>query len=249
MRHNIWYNHADSGEGEFPALGGENGKLQLLHNQQGTDNKKQAGRQRTDKAKFKKYAQIPYSKHVTADVVANWIMKQNGVTNVRIERVSGALTDHYDPTQKVLRLSDCVYGSSSIAAIGVAAHECGHAIQDDQNYQPLVLRRKMVPITNIGSKAAFPIILIGMLLGFTGLYKVGVLRFSVVVLFQLVTLPVEFDASKRACLIMASSNRFSADEMHAVKKVLTAAAMTYLATALNAIIQLLRLIFVANRRQ
>ena len=201
------------------------------------------------KAQFKKYAQMPYSKHVTADVVANWIMKQNRVTNVRIEHVSGTLTDHYDPSQKVLRLSDGVYGSNSIAAIGVAAHECGHAIQDNQNYQPLVLRRKLVPITNIGSKAAFPIILIGMLLGFTGLYKIGIVLFSVVVLFQLVTLPVEFDASKRACSIMVSSNRFSNDEITAVKKVLTAAAMTYLASALSAVIQLLRLISMANRRR
>ena len=201
------------------------------------------------KAQFKKYAQMPYSKHVTADVVANWIMKQNGVTNVRIEHVSGTLTDHYDPSQKVLRLSDGVYGSNSIAAIGVAAHECGHAIQDNQNYQPLVLRRKLVPITNIGSKAAFPIILVGMLLGFTGLYKIGIVLFSVVVLFQLVTLPVEFDASKRACSIMVSSNRFSNDEITAVKKVLTAAAMTYLASALSAVIQLLRLISMANRRR
>lgn len=201
------------------------------------------------KAQFKKYAQMPYSKHVTADVVANWIMKQNGVTNVRIEHVSGTLTDHYDPSQKVLRLSDGVYGSNSIAAIGVAAHECGHAIQDNQNYQPLVLRRKLVPITNIGSKAAFPIILIGMLFGFTGLYKIGIVLFSVVVLFQLVTLPVEFDASKRACSIMVSSNRFSNDEITAVKKILTAAAMTYLASALSAVIQLLRLISMANRRR
>lgn len=201
------------------------------------------------KAQFKKYAQMPYSKHVTADVVANWIMKQNGVTNVRIEHVSGTLTDHYDPSQKVLRLSDGVYGSNSIAAIGVAAHECGHAIQDNQNYQPLVLRRKLVPITNIGSKAAFPIILVGMLLGFTGLYKIGIVLFSIVVLFQLVTLPVEFDASKRACSIMASSNRFSTDEITAVKKVLTAAAMTYLASALSAVIQLLRLISMTNRRR
>lgn len=201
------------------------------------------------KAKFKKYEQMSYSKHVTAEVVANWIMKQNGVTNVRIERVSGTLTDHYDPSQKVLRLSDCVYGSNSIAAIGVAAHECGHAIQDSICYQPLELRRKLVPVANIGSKAAFPIILVGMLLGFTGLYKIGIILFSAVVLFQLVTLPVEFDASKRACEIMGGSGRFSSDEMSAVKKILTAAAMTYLASALSAIIQLLRLIAISNRRR
>ena len=201
------------------------------------------------RAKFNKYAQVHYSKHVTAEVVANWILKQNGITDVRIERVAGTLTDHYDPSQKVLRLSDSVFGSDSIAAIGVAAHECGHAIQDNQSYQPLVLRRKLVPIANIGSMAAIPIIIIGMLLGFIGLYRIGIVLFSVVVLFQLVTLPVEFDASKRGCSIMVSSKRFTDNEIIAVKKVLTAAAMTYLASALSSIIQLLRLISMTNRRR
>lgn len=199
-------------------------------------------------ATFKKFAQMAYSKNVTAEVVANWILKQAGITSVRIERISGNLTDHYDPTSKVLRLSDCVYGSMSVAAIGVAAHECGHAIQDNLSYQPLVMRRKLVPVANIGSKVSMPVILLGIFFGATGLLNIGIILFSAVVIFQLVTLPVEFDASKRACSILANSNRFSVTEIDGVKKVLTAAALTYLASALNSILQLLRLIGMARRR-
>lgn len=200
------------------------------------------------KATFKKYSQLRYSKNATAEVVANWILKQNGVTNVRIERIPGSLTDHYDPTQKVLRLSDSVYGSVSMAAIGVAAHECGHAIQDNIAYQPLVTRRKLVPIANIGSTISYPVILLGIIFGATGLLNIGIILFSAVVVFQLVTLPVEFDASKRACAILEGSNRFSPTETEAVKKVLSAAAMTYLASALNSILQLMRLLNIARRR-
>lgn len=199
-------------------------------------------------ATFRKYSQQRYSKNATAEVVANWILKQNGITHVRIERIGGNLTDHYDPTRKVLRLSDSVYGSVSMAAIGVAAHECGHAIQDNIAYQPLVTRRKLVPIANIGSTISYPIILLGIFLGATGLLNIGILLFSAVVVFQLVTLPVEFDASRRACAILENSNRFSVDEIGAVKKVLTAAAMTYLASALNSILQLLRLLNISRRR-
>lgn len=200
------------------------------------------------KATFKKYSQLRYSKNATAEVVANWILKQNGITNVRIERIPGSLTDHYDPTQKVLRLSDSVYGSVSMAAIGVAAHECGHAIQDNITYQPLVTRRKLVPIANIGSTISYPVILLGIIFGATGLLNIGIILFSAVVVFQLVTLPVEFDASKRACAILEGSNRFSPTETEAVKKVLSAAAMTYLASALNSILQLMRLLNIARRR-
>ena len=200
------------------------------------------------KAKFKKYSNFLYSKNVTAEVVANWILKQNGIQGVRIERVAGTLTDHYDPANKVLRLSDPVYGSKSIAAIGVAAHECGHAIQDSVNYKPLVVRRKIVPIASIGSKAAFPIILFGVFLRLTGLLKIGVALFTVVVIFQLVTLPVEFDASTRACSVMEGSGRFSPDELSAIKSVLSAAALTYVATTLNSLIQLFRLLSMTRRR-
>lgn len=200
------------------------------------------------KATFKKYSRLRYSKNVTAEVVANWILKQNGITNVRIERIAGNLTDHYDPTNKVLRLSDSVYGSASMAAIGVAAHECGHAIQDNVAYQPLIVRRKLVPVANIGSNLSYPIILLGILFGATGLIDIGIILFSAVIVFQLVTLPVEFDASKRACAILENSKRFSTNEVDVVKKVLTAAAMTYLASALNSLLQLLRLLNISKRR-
>ena len=199
-------------------------------------------------AKFKKFSQMVYSKHVTAEVVANWILKQAHITNVRIERISGNLTDHYDPQAKVLRLSDSVYGSMSVAAIGVAAHEYGHAIQDSTGYQPLITRRKLVPACNIGSKLSMPIILLGIILGATGLMNVGIILFSLVVVFQLVTLPVEFDASKRACTILETSGRFMPNEMDGVKTVLKAAAMTYIASALNSILQLIRLVLMSRNR-
>jgi len=200
-------------------------------------------------ATFRKYSQLLYSKNATAEVVANWILKQNGITNVRIERVTGSLTDHYDPSQKVLRLSDSVYGSISMAAIGVAAHECGHAIQDNISYAPLATRRKLVPIANIGSTISYPVILIGVFFGITGLLNVGIALFSAVVVFQIVTLPVEFDASKRACNILENSGRFTMSEIDVAKKVLTAAGMTYLASTLNSILQLARLLGMARRRR
>ena len=200
------------------------------------------------KATYNKYSQLRYSKNATAEVVANWILKQNGITYVRIERVPGSLTDHYDPTQKVLRLSDSVYGSVSMAAIGVAAHECGHAIQDHCAYRPMSVRRKLVPLANLGSTISYPVILLGIIFGGTGLFNIGIILFSAVVLFQLVTLPVEFDASRRACAILEGSNRFSITEIDAVKKVLSAAAMTYLASALNSILQLMRLLNNSRRR-
>ena len=181
-------------------------------------------------------------------ITSNWILKQNGITYVRIERVPGSLTDHYDPTQKVLRLSDSVYGSVSMAAIGVAAHECGHAIQDHCAYRPMSVRRKLVPLANLGSTISYPVILLGIIFGVTGLFNIGIRLFSAVVLFQLVTLPVEFDASRRACAILEGSNRFSITEIDAVKKVLSAAAMTYLASALNSILQLMRLLNNSRRR-
>lgn len=199
--------------------------------------------------KFNKYSKIIYSKNVTAEVVANWILKQANIKNVKIERVSGKLTDHYDPQAKTLRLSDAVYGSKSIASIGVAAHECGHAIQDATAYQPMITRGKLAPICNIGSKISMPLILIGIILGLTGLIDIGIILFSLVVVFQLVTLPVEFDASKRACNILDKSGRFLPDEISIVKTVLQAAAITYVAATLNSILQLLRLISMKRGRK
>ena len=201
------------------------------------------------KIKYNKYSQLLYSKNVTSEIVANWILKQSGITNIPIQRVSGVLTDHYDPQAKVLRLSDSVYGSSSMAAIGVAAHECGHAIQDVTGYTPLETRRSLVPVCNLGSRLSMPIIIIGVILGFTSLINIGVILFSLVVVFQLVTLPVEFDASKRACSILETSNRFNTDEISAVKAVLSAAAFTYVASALNSILQLMRFLMMSRRRR
>lgn len=200
------------------------------------------------KATYKKFAQVRYSKNASAEVVANWILKQHGITNVRIERISGNLTDHYDPVSKTLRLSDSVFGSVSVAAIGVAAHECGHAIQDHMAYKPMETRRALVPVANIGAKLSYPIILLGILFSFSSLINVGIILFSAVVIFQLVTLPVEFDASKRACMILETSGRFSQTEMTAIRKVLTAAAITYLAAALNSILQVMRLLNISRRR-
>ena len=201
------------------------------------------------KSTFNRYAKVLCDRSITAESAAAQILRENGITDVRIERIGGSLTDHYDPTKKVLRLSDTVYGSSSAAAIGVAAHECGHAVQDSLGYAPLRIRRSLVPIANFGSQASFPIIIAGYLLGLTGLARIGAYVFFAVVLFQLVTLPVEFDASNRACRILAASGRFSDTELRAVRKVLTAAALTYVASALNAIIQFLRLLLMTNSRR
>lgn len=194
------------------------------------------------KATFKKYAKTWSRENCNAENMAELILSNAGITDVRIERISGELTDHYDPTNKVLRLSDSVYGSSSMASIGVAAHECGHAIQHHEGYAPIKIRSALVPVANIGSTLSIPIILLGIALSFSGMVNFGIILFCAIILFQLVTLPVEFDASNRACRILDASGRFLPDEMGAVKKVLTAAALTYVAALLNSILQLLRLI-------
>ena len=191
---------------------------------------------------FKRYSKTTNSHGMTGAEAAAEILKSQGIIGVRIEKVSGNLTDHYSSTDKVLRLSESVYGSTSVAAVGVAAHECGHAIQDQEEYGPLKLRTVSVPVANIGSKLSWPIIIIGLLLGLTGLAKVGVLLFTFVVLFQLITLPVEFDASKRALAVLSDRNMLSEDELKCTKKVLSAAAMTYVAALFSSILQLLRLI-------
>ena len=191
---------------------------------------------------FKRYSKTTNSRGMTGAEAAAEILKSQGIIGVRIEKVSGNLTDHYSSTDKVLRLSESVYGSTSVAAVGVAAHECGHAIQDQEEYGPLKLRTVSVPVANIGSKLSWPIIIIGLLLGLTGLAKVGVLLFTFVVLFQLITLPVEFDASKRALAVLSDRNMLSEDELKCTKKVLSAAAMTYVAALFSSILQLLRLI-------
>lgn len=191
---------------------------------------------------YKKYGKIRAMSGLTGAQVAERILRANGINDVSIEQIGGNLTDHYDPRKKVLRLSEGVYNSNSVAAIGVAAHECGHAVQHHTGYVPLHLRSVMVPLTNIGSRLAFPCILLGIIISsFRILIPVGIVLFGLTVLFALITLPVEFNASRRAITTLGEQNILYDDEIKGAKKVLTAAAMTYVASAISAILQLLRL--------
>ncbi|MCI9600595.1 MAG: zinc metallopeptidase [Lachnospiraceae bacterium] len=199
---------------------------------------------------YKKYAQVRSASGLTGAEAARRILNGAGIYDVRIEHISGNLTDHYDPRGKVLRLSDTVYGSPSVAAIGVAAHECGHAIQHDQRYAPLQIRSAIVPVANIGTKAAFPIILLGLFFGSSyTLIQVGLLCFACGTLFQLITLPVEFNASARAVDILGNTHMLSDTELGSTKKVLSAAAMTYVAAAAASILSLLRLVLLFGGRR
>jgi Zn-dependent membrane protease YugP len=197
---------------------------------------------------FSKYDKKRNSRHITGAQVAEQILREAGLSNIRIEHISGSLTDHYDPSAKVLRLSDSVYGSTSIAAAGVAAHECGHAIQDKVNYIPMRARNAIVPVVNIGSKLSWPVIIIGLILGATGLTQIGILLFGLVLLFQVVTLPVEFDASGRALRILDERGILGHEEMRGARKVLGAAAMTYVTATVSTLLQLLRLVILFGNR-
>lgn len=202
---------------------------------------------------FNKYSRVPSRIGMTGAEAARRIMELNGIYDVSIERVAGNLTDHYDPSKKVLRLSDNVYSSSSIAAIGVAAHETGHAIQHARGYAPLSLRSIMVPAVNFGSRLFLPLILLGLLFSFSSamgnsLITLGIILFGITVLFTLVTLPVEFNASKRAIACLTESRILYDDEVDGAKKVLSAAAMTYVASAAVAIAQFLRLLVLFGGR-
>lgn len=203
------------------------------------------------KSTFNKYSNVRNSRGVTAAEAARKILDENGLYNVQIERISGELTDHYDPRTNVIRLSDSVYDSTSVAAVGVAAHESGHAIQHSVGYIPIKIRNLILPVAQIGSHAAVPLVLIGMLffrsLGF--LIDIGIIVYLAVVLFQLVTLPVEFNASRRALRILEGSYILENDENRMAKKVLTAAAMTYVAALFSALTTLLRLILISNNRR
>lgn len=206
----------------------------------------------TVKSTYNKYSRVYSYSGLTGAQAAAQILRQAGIYDVRIEHVSGNLTDHYDPKARVLRLSDSVYGSNSVAAIGVAAHECGHAIQDQEDYVPLRFRSAFVPVANLGTQVAFPILLLGVFLGSSHfLIQVGLLCFFFGVLFQLITLPVEFNASSRAVRILRETGMMSDDELSKTKKVLSAAAMTYVAAAAASILSMLRLIilFGGNRRR
>lgn len=190
------------------------------------------------KSTFNRFKQYGLASGKTAAMIAREILDRAGLSFVRVEQVSGNLTDHYDPSSKVLRLSDEVYSSSSIAAVGVAAHEAGHAIQDAQNYGLLRLRNSLVPGLNLTSWAAFPLIIIGFIFHSTFMIHLGIIFFSGVVFFQLITLPVEFDASSRALRIL-KAGYFNHQEYLGAKKVLNAAALTYVASALSSVLQLL----------
>lgn len=199
---------------------------------------------------YSKYARVRSMQGITAAEAAQRILFYAGLSEVRIEHVSGNLTDHYDPRSRVLRLSDSTYASTSVAAIGVAAHECGHAIQDKEGYAPLKLRSTLVPAANLGSRMGIPIIILGVILGSNQLLiHIGIWVFSLAVLFQLVTLPVEFNASGRAVRILEDRGILGEQEIPMCKKVLSAAAMTYVAAATASIMQLLRLVLLYGRRR
>lgn len=204
------------------------------------------------KSTFAKYSGVRSRLGITGAQAAERILHESGIYDVRIERVSGGLTDHYDPRHKVLRLSDSVYGEASLAAVGVAAHECGHAIQHRNAYAPLALRSSLVPVANFGSMSALPVIILGVFLGYNDfLINLGLILFSVAVLLQLITLPVELNASNRAIARLSETGILYGDELGQSKKVLNAAALTYVAAAAAMLLQLLRLIllFGGGRRR
>lgn len=198
---------------------------------------------------YKKYSRVISMSGMTGAQAAAKILNYAGIYDVRIEQVAGKLTDHYDPKNKVLRLSDSTYGSASVAAIGVAAHECGHALQHKEGYAPLKLRSTLVPAANIGGRLGIPLIFLGILLSWNYiLIQIGIWVFALAVLFQLVTLPVEFNASTRALQMVQQYGILSDMEAGSCKKVLSAAAMTYVAAAASSILQLLRLVLLFGNR-
>ena len=201
---------------------------------------------------FNRYSTVRSRPGMTGRDTAERLLHSQGIYDVRVEHVSGSLTDHYDPRNKVLRLSDVTYNSASVAAIGVAAHECGHAVQHAKGYAPLSIRSALVPVVNFGSAVSWPLILAGLLINSRSavmLLNLGILAFSLSVLFQIVTLPVEFNASNRALRILGDTGMLYPDEVRDTRKVLTAAALTYVAGAAAAILQLLRLLLISNSRR
>ncbi len=201
------------------------------------------------KTTFSKYSKVRNMSGITGETAARMILDKNGLYNIRIERVAGDLTDHYDPKANVIRLSDSVYASTSAAAVGVAAHEAGHAVQHAVGYGPIKLRSAIIPICQIGSNLAWPLILFGIILSMESLASIGVIFFSTATLFQLVTLPCEFNASGRALSALSLSGRFSDEDLSAAKKTLTAAALTYVAALAVSLLNLLRIIVMVRGRR
>jgi len=203
---------------------------------------------------YKKYMSIPNRQRITGAQVAQWILDKEGISDVGIEPISGELTDHYDPSSKTVRLSEPVYYGNSIASIGISAHELGHVIQHARSYAPMQVRQFIYPISSIGSYLAFPIIFIGFLLTHAGIHaqwliNVGIYLFSAAVFFTVITLPVEFNASRRAIKILANGNVLTQDELAGVREVLNAAALTYVAAAASAILQLIRILIIFRGRE
>lgn len=201
------------------------------------------------KSTFERFSKEAVAKNITGAQAAAYLLKVNNITDVKVARVAGNLTDHYDPSHKVLRLSDSVYGKATVAAVGVAAHETGHAIQHATKYGPLVLRSTLVPVANIGSAVGPTLAIVGLVMSFSFLVDIGLLLFAGSVLFYVVTLPVEFNASRRAIEILGKSGAMNQDELKGVKKVLSAAAMTYVASALSAIGNFIRLLLISRNRR
>ncbi len=198
---------------------------------------------------YQRYAGVRSRCGMTGEEAARQLLRSQGIYDVTIRRVHGNLTDHYDPRTKTVNLSDSVYGSTSIAAIGVAAHECGHAMQDAQGYAPLKFRSALVPVANFGAQLSWPLIIIGILMGGSSLVSLGILLFSLAVLFQLVTLPVEYNASHRAVRLLDSIGILQGQEVGQTRSVLNAAALTYVAAAAASILQLLRLLILFGHRR
>ncbi|MCI7498643.1 MAG: zinc metallopeptidase [Oscillospiraceae bacterium] len=201
------------------------------------------------KSAFSEYSKVRNSRGLTGADAAREILDRNGLTNVRIEHISGSLTDHYDPKANVIRLSDDVYGSATVAAVGVAAHEAGHAVQYAEGYYPIKIRNAIIPVTRFGSSLSTPLVILGLVLSLDFLITAGILLFCAVVLFQAITLPVEFNASGRALKTLRSSHFLEDDEMKGARSVLTAAAMTYVAAMLSALLSLVRLLVISGRRR
>ena len=201
------------------------------------------------KSNFNKYSNQRTSNGLTGANAAREVLKQSGVQDVQVVRISGNLTDHFDPRTNTISLSENVCDTPSVAAVGVAAHEAGHAVQYANSYAPMKFRAAIIPITNIGSKLSIPLIILGMVIGLTGLINIGILLFGLMVLFQLVTLPVEYNASHRALVALEKSGALTSDELPAAKKVLSAAGLTYVGALAVSLAQLLRFVAMANRRR
>ena len=201
------------------------------------------------KSTFSKYSGMRNHMGLTGAQAAERVLHGAGIYDVRIERVAGNLTDHYDPRTKTVSLSEDIYGRNSLAAVGVAAHECGHAIQDATNYAPLNIRSAIVPAANIGSQLSWPLFIAGLIFSIDPLVTLGIVLFSLAVLFQLVTLPVEFDASARAMRVLDSLGILYGDEIKGARKVLSAAALTYVAAVVSTALQVFRLVLLINNRR